>query len=467
MKTTLLATTLCALLVTQAHAEQVTAKKEEKSAAKAELQLKGMTILSDRANGFAPNNGTGYMARMKFETADLFVKGLKITAGTYVNGMRAEFDKNSAADGYIKAAYGMGLSPNDNGAMVGILGEAFLSYDNKLLSARLGRQTIDTPLTQIRASLTPNFYEAYMFSSQALEGLKLTAGHITKMAYGSRSAPDSGIIGENTSTAGAIANLIRPTTSAVEQAKFYNIGQLATDVPANALGSATLGRSVAGATYSGIKNLNVDAWVYHSYDIATDYYVEASYKMPVTKALNAKFDAQYLTQQADASSVTGERNFHMMGAKASVGNKKYGAFVALNKSLDNENSIAGQYFNIWGADPAYTSTIFSRNAYRTNVTAYKVGAHYVLMKGLKFMVHYANYGQSNTTMGGHTTATAKGAKTNAYEVDTVIAYKPTKTTMLKLFWVHRVSEFDGWAAPGISDERRMDQIRFIASHTFK
>lgn len=420
------------------------------------MQFKAMTVLSDKKNGFAPSNGTGYLVKLKYETADILTEGLKIGVGTYVNGDAGltKWDENNLADGYNKGAYGM--VTDESGASKGILGEMYLSYKHKYFDAKLGRQTIKTPLTQIQASLTPNFYEAYMLGTEAIDGLRLTAGHITKMSLGSRAAPDSGVIGENTDTAGALAKLIRPVAGPISQAKFYNMGVVA------GLDKETDGRTMIGATYTGVKNLTLDFWVYHSDDIANDFYAEVKYGLAVTEGVKLNMSAQYLAQKDTGDALAGERDFNMMGAKVAIGSKKMGAFAAINKSGDKEG-VKGQYFNVWGADPAYTSSIFSRNAYRTDVTAYKVGAHYVIMKGLKLMVNYANYGKSKSTMGNNPAATAL---TDAYEIDTVIAYKPSKEWMFKVFNAIRTSEFDGRAAPGITAERKMNHFRAIASYTF-
>jgi len=216
---------------------------------------------------------------------------------------------------------------------------------------------------------------------------------------------------------------------------------------------STNGRTVVGATYTGVKNLKLDAWIYHSDKIANDFYAEAGYKLPLSKGMSVNLSAQYLMQKDTGDSLAGKRDFNMMGAKAAIGTKKWGAFAAMNKSGDNDDVIAGQYFNVWGADPAYTSSIFSRNAYRTDVTAYKVGAHYVFMKGLKLMVNYANYGKST-------------ALSDATELDTVLVYKPNKEWMFKIFHALRTSEFDGRAAPGLTTERQMSHVRAIASYSF-
>ncbi len=419
--------------------------------------IKAIHVLSDKHNGFAPTNGTGFLLKLKYETPSLLTEGLKLGSGVYLNGDAGltTWDENTAAKGYNKGAYGLVVS--EGGDTVGHLGELYVDYKNAALSVRLGRQTLDTPLTKIQISLMPNFYEAYMAAFEASKGLKLTAGVITKMSYGSRAAADSGIIGENTGTAGAVAGLIRPQPLLLNQAEFYDVSTIA------GFDESTFGRGVFGISYNAIKNLKADFWLYHSDDIADDLYTELSYDIPFQDAKSMKLQTQYLLQQESGAALAGEREFGMFGAKVSFDAKKWGLFGALNSSADNSNAITGAYFNPWGADPAYTSTIFSRNAYRTDVDAYKLGGHYVLMKGLRYMVEYASYGKSKNTLGN---AAGKVALADAFEVDNILVYKPANEWMFKIFHAYRVSEFDGWAAAGISSERKMSHVRVIAQYAF-
>jgi len=420
------------------------------------LQFKGMTVIDDIENGYAPSNGSGYLVKLKYETGEVFTDGLKVGVGMYVNGDAGLTEWDEKKTDSNKGAYGMVV--DDEGDSKALMGELYLKYSNDYFNATAGRQMIKTPLTVIKTSLMPNFYEAAMLDFKPLDGLKVTAGHITGMSFGSRAAADWGMIGERTGTAGVgtmLTNDPKNTYSAtpaqlIDQAEFYNIGEIA------GLGD-TNGRSVLGLTYTGIKNLQADFWVYHSDDIADDFYTELKYKIPVAKGMAVKLSAQYLAQKDTGDSLAGEKNFNMLGAKAAFGTKKWGVFAAFNSSGDESDALEGQYFNAWGADPAYTSSIFSRNAYRDNVDAYKVGGHYVIMKGLKLMMNYASYGKSDTTNGNNGTSVAVD---DAYEVDTILVYKPSKKWMYKIFNARRVSEYN------VGDSARQNHYRLIASYTF-
>lgn len=424
-------------------------KADGKDAGDVELMFKAMHILHDKENGWAPNSGSGYLVKLKYDTPDILTDGLKVGVGMYANGDTGATQWDTPE--HYKPAKGMFVS--HEGESKALMGEAYLSYKNDTLHAKAGRQILNTPLTTIRWSLMPNFYEAYVLGTDAIDGLSLTAAHITKMSFGSRAMTDFGLIGEGTGTAGIVA---RPTeapktgyTGYIDQAKFYNMGVAALGTDGD---NKTDGITAIAASYKAIKNLDINLWAYHGYDIANEYYADANYAIPVTDGMKATLSAQYLKQVDTGKELAGEVNFDLYGAKVALGNKKVGAFAAYNQS-----SSGDQFINAWGADPAYTSSIFSRNAYRKDVKAYKVGAHYVIMKGLKFMASYAQYGQSKTTIN----AGARSATDNAYEADFILAYKPTKEWMLKLFNAVRVSEFN---SP--TEERRMNHVRAVASYTF-
>ena len=225
------------------------------------------------------------------------------------------------------------------------------------------------------------------------------------------------------------------------------------------------GRSVVGITYNGVKNLQADVWAYHAYDIANDFYAELKYKIPVAKGMAVKLNAQYLMQKDTGDSLAGDIDFNMLGLKASIGTKKWGAYAAFNSSGDKDNGTEGQYFNAWGADPAYTSSIFSRNAYREDVDAYKIGARYTIMKGLKLMISYADYGKSKTQQANLMASPGTNLHNDAYEVDTVLVYKPSKKWMFKLFNARRKSEYNDNTSAA-TEGARQNHYRLIASYTF-
>ena len=398
-------------------------------------QVKAMHILSDNENSFAPNDGSGYLLTGKYLSPEL-TTGLKLGAALYVNGDTGLTDWDAEKNA-------LGMFTDEEGKAKVHLGQAYLQYNNDKVSAKVGRQILNTPLTTIKWSLMPNFYEAAVVGGSVAKDTSLTLAHVSSMSYGSRAAADFGLIGEKTGTAGTARPMYtQSAASGVKQATFTNLGELAgTD--------DTSGITAINVAYTGIKNLKLSLWDYYAHDIGNMIYADAAYKMPVSKGLKMSVNAQYLSQSLDGAS----DDYSLIGTKVKVGNKKYSAYLAYSMS-----GADAKFVNPWGSDPSYTSSLFSRNQYRQDVSAYKLGGHYVIMKGLKLMVSHANYGQSKTTGWGPANLTAQ---TDATETDIILAYKPNKQSVIKIFNAMRVSEYSTTA-----NEKEMNHIRVIGAYNF-
>ena len=409
-------------------------------------QIKAMHIITDKDNNWTPNSGSGYLGTLKYVTPEI-LNGLKAGTAFYINGDTGltdwgEYPVNSTTDG-TKPAQGMFTSVG--GEENSHLGQLYLEYNRKnKVHAKLGRIILNTPLTKIQWSLMPNFYEAGVVSTEALSGFKFTLAHINKMSYGSRSATDFSLIGEKTGTAGNARPVVGQGAGTLEQAKFIDIGT-ALNPSLN-----TDGITAINATYKAVKNLTFSIWDYYAHDIANMIYADVDYKIPVMKGTKLALNAQYLSQGETGDKLAGDLDYTMYGAKAKIGNKKYSVYLAYNQSTDD-----GKFLNAWGADPAYTSSLFSRNAYRQDVSAYKIGGHYTIMKGLKFKAGYANYGQSKTLSSVGVT------NEDATELDLMLIYKPAKAWTFKIFNAVRTSEYNS-----VSNEYEMNHVRLVAWYDF-
>ncbi len=409
--------------------------------------LKFMSVLHDKSNNYAPAQGSGYLVNVGYVSPDLFVDNLKVDLGFYANGDAGLTDWDSKHN----KKYAGGLVSKYGGGTKSVLGTLKVDYKSKYADIRLGRGELDTPLTKIQASLTPNFYEAYQLILKPFDGLELNIGHISKISFGARAATDFGLIGEGGTTGGAIGpfNVNKPDAKK-EQSYFYNMGEAAGVTRTN-------GRSFAGLSYSGIKNFDASFWVYHSDKIVNDYYSELGCKMPLVDDLFVKLNAQYLKQKDTSAALAGQKDFTLYGAKITFGSKDWSLYLAANESKDS--SVNDGFFNAWGADPAYTSTIFSRNAYRDGVEAYGAGGEYMLLKNLKLLADYAHYSKSDTKVG------VLRANRSAYELDIGLNYKPTKELLLRVFNSQRVSEYDGLLANGVK-QRRQNHYRAVVAYSF-
>jgi hypothetical protein len=420
-----------------------------------EGEFKVMSILDAEKNNYDPSTGTAYLVKLKYLTPDW--NKAKLGIGFYANGdllnmTDFDVDPNSGE----KVARGMFVT--DDGSEKSQLGELYLNYAGEGFEINAGRQLYDTPLTSITYSTTPNFHTAFGISTTAVSGLKLSFDQVTQMSFGARAMTDWGLIGEGTQTAGAT---VRPNLDYIGQAEFHDVSLIATgDQTAD-----TDGISVFGATYTGIKGVEISAWDYYAYDISNSFYLEGGYGLPVG-GLKLKLLAQYLNQ-TDVGSLVADNNqggtmnfangidFDLFGLKAVLKGDNWMAFAAYNKSSGDTG-----FFNSWGGDPAYTSSIFSRNAFRENVSAYKVGVKYNFMKNLFVMLSHADYGQSDSV--GRFGPNNVEAVTDAKETDVVLVYKPMKELMLKLFHANRTSEYDDYA--GV--ERTQAHTRLVASYSF-
>lgn len=398
-------------------------QQDGKDMGSVELSIKAMTILDAEDNGYDPNDGTAYLLKLKYETADW--NNINLGVGMYTNGdlfNTTDFDTERVA---------RGMFVTDDGDEKSQLGELYLDYKPEGYHLYAGRKIYETPLTTIKYSTMPNFYNVFGASTTVFSKTKLGIAQITDMSFGARAMTDFALIGEGTGTAGAAIK-----SSIIGQAEFHDISTATgfTDEDTN-------GITVVNAEYDATKNVKLALWDYHVDDIANNIYFQVDGTVPLS-GKKIKLSGQYLTQSETGSELAGDLDFSMAGLKASIGNKKWGAFVAYNTSSGDTAML-----NAWGGDPAYTSTIFSRNAYRQEVDAYKVGGRYKVLDNLTVKVGYANYGQSETLAPAKVIKVATSGfvapVTDADELDIVFIWKAQKNLMLKLFHANRTSEYDG------------------------
>lgn len=430
---------------------------------KLEGQIKALSILSGKDNGYDPNNGSAYMLKAKYTTPGY--KGFKAAAGVYLNGDLfglTDFDSERVARGLFVA---------DDGTDKGILGEIYATYDSERLYAFAGRGFLDSPLTKITASTIPNFYTAFRAGGKPMDGLDISLGQITEISFGARAMTDFGLIGEVTGTAGASQ---LPDQDGLGQAEFHGIN----DSTLGPDSRNSNGITVASISYSGLPNTKLQLWNYYTDDISNNLYFDATGKIPV-KNMKIDLGFQYLRQDDVGDGTTGikgpvsiqtnfgdgELDFNMIGLKAGLigEKKKWTAHLVYNHS-DGDSA----FLNAYGSDPAYTSTIFSRNAYRKDVDAWGLRGSYKIQPGLVFKAQYMNYGKSDSVGLLPNFGLAK-ASTDAYEWDLILAWKPkqAKGLTLKTFYANRTSEYDGFVrADGKRADATQSHWRIIAVYSF-
>ena len=372
--------------------------------------------------------------------------GLKVGAEFYGVMDTGLTDENVPA---ANIAYGQFMTKYKNGNRLDT-GSAFgahIRYENEDYKIQLARSQYDSPLTNIvQITHVPNMYEYARVDTEILGG-KASIGFINKMAYGSRSMADMSLIGEKTGTAGMYLSAVTPNLNAtppIVRGRFYGIQDTLTAGSTNSDGIFQVG-------YEKKKGMwQFSAWDQYVDDVANNIYVQGSHKFPLGKGKAIKLSAHIWDQ--DISNSTYETNYGgtLVGAEGLL---KWGKFVG---KIAYETKDKGGLLNAWGANPGYTSSIFSRNQYRGDVDAYKATFVYKPMKGLKLVASYADYGKSTMTTPGEGLATD-----DATERDLVIVYMPKPNLSFKLFNANRVSETN--AAGNI---RTMDHTRLIVNLNF-
>lgn len=392
-------------------------------------------VFAGEDNGFDKETGSTLGFELKYDT--------HLTHELYGGVEYYGVTDTGLTDEDESIAYGQFMSKDKNpNQKYGDAWGAHIAYIDEDFKATLARSQFDSPLTKMQITHVPNLFEYARVDTKASD-VDLSLSYITRIAYGSRSAADFGLIGEKTGTAGMVAS---PFNN-IERGRYYSIS----DVVGN--------DSVDGVVVLGAKktfeHFRLEAWDFYVNDTLNNLYVEMEYPFYDNKGYAAGLHAQYLNQSVDDKY---DENYggSLYGVKLSTKMKKLKVNVAYNKKDDK-----GGFLNPSGANPGYTSSIFSRNEYRSGVSAVKVSAMYPLAKGLKVIASYADYGQSDMTLNRGATKSALESQTDAEETNIILVYKPMKNLTLKLFNANRTSEFDT-----ATSDRTQNHTRFIANYAF-
>jgi len=422
-------------------------------------QVKLHHVVDGKDNGYDVNSGTAEMLKLKYLSSS--VGGAKLGMGFYAVGdFFDQTDVMTTSNGRPGTGLYIVDAPNTEPTTHTLLGELYIDYTRKALNVYAGRMIFDSPLTTSSENLLPDFHTVLGAGYKINEAFNVGLTQMTRMSIATRGANEFGLTGEGTGTGG-----ITQSPFVVLRGEFQDISTVALGPDAE----DTDGLTIINASYKPSKKMDVSAWGYMAHDIYNALYLEANHVTPIkSKKINLKLSGQYLTQRAAGDKLaTGttfdadDIDFNMFGLKAALGNKKWGAFIAMNQSSGDTGM-----FNAFSGDPGFTSAQFSRNEYRENVTAYKIGGKYVINPKWIIAAGYANYGQSDTVArNAIITVPLDGtseAQTDAKEFDIGITWKPTKKTMLKLTHAQRTSEYDGAGGRDLT----MGHTRLIAVANF-
>ncbi len=415
-------------------------------------------------------DGSVIGGKLKYQTGALY--GLRFGAALYTTHDTGLTDKKYRThEGYSQQA--QGLHGDDLGSY-STLGEAYANYHISNTDLTLGRQEFKTPMTEEAVTIIPNLFEGYVATIKEIPDFTISMAHITKMQYGTRAATDAGLIGDSAYaiTAGTgygfVAPTVNGTTGNVTTVGTGKESFLSMDTAIMGKNGTVNRMDTAGVTSIGIDYKKGDfkarVWDYYAHEMYNTIYADAEYKLnagPAKVTLGAQFLKQddiadfatsaggtalktvttvrgvksnplYYTKLSDG----GEIDAVLFGAqaKADIGDFSFSAGY-------NQND-KGHIINAWGGDPAYTSMIFSRNEYRADTKAYKLGAEYDLksfIPGLKLIYNHAEYNTDVDTYNS-TGTTFQGVKNEQTQVDDYIlhyAVPSVKGLWFRLFHVQR------------------------------
>ncbi len=377
--------------------------------------------------------------------------GVEVTSGLKVGAEFYGVMDSGLTDTNEKAiAYGqfMNTIKSPNELDPGYTWGTHIRYEGEGFKVQLARSQFKSPMTKIQITHVPNMYEYARLDGKVLGG-NASLSFISKMSYGSRSAADWGLIGEFTGTAGMYAIPFdvdgSGTKPYLERGTYYGIDETLKAGTTSSNGMFVFGYEKKMGKFS------FNVWDFLIDDIANNLYAEGTYKYPLGQGKVFKLSGHIWNQNISNSNYEDMYGGTMIGLQALL---KWGSVVG---KFAYETKDDGGLLNAWGANPGYTSSIFSRNAYRSNVDAYKATLVYKPFKGWKFIASYADYGMSDMKNGKFKISPTD----DATELDLIVIYKPRADITLKLFNVQRTSEYNTDAK-----DRTQNHTRLIMNFAF-
>ncbi len=147
---------------------------------------------------------------------------------------------------------------------INVFTQSYVQYDRSKTTAILGRQLMQTPLTGINDSkMVPNAFEALTVKSKDIKDFEIFGAYVTAMKP------------RFSDTFEDVMSNFQDVPKALAT-KQFNIGA------GNANSTDYMG--IIGVTYTGVKDLKLEAWDYEVSDILNTMILEANYSFPVYHA---------------------------------------------------------------------------------------------------------------------------------------------------------------------------------------
>lgn len=301
---------------------------------------------------------------LKYETAAF--SGLSLGAAFYTtNGF---LDNHPTGDKTFDPTL---LGVNNQG--YSILGEAYLQYSRGNTVFKGGRQVLNTPMAGTDdARMVPNLFEAYLLINKDLPDMTIILGQVNRFAQGT--------FGRVYSNAN-LQNQVLSVTSGYsfvdpdnQVGDFVNMGTYA-------VGKNTSGVSVGSITYTGVKNLKVQAWDYYAYDLLNAVYADTSYSWTclLTDSVKPFAAAQIIKENSVGDKYAGEIDSLYWAGKFGfkVANfTVYGAYSQTTANEKDDSPLKHAIVTPWGGMPAYTQGMVTRHMFLAGTKAAKAYGGY-------------------------------------------------------------------------------------------
>lgn len=293
-----------------------------------------------------PNTyATAIGGALKYETAKF--NNISLAASAFVSQKISPFsgdNDKSELNGDLLGA---------NGDSFAYMGEAYVNYASDEFNLRIGRQKIDTPMSDTdEIRMLPNTFEAFMAEFRGVENFVFTAGHIQRWA-----GYDSGN----------------------DISKFK-------DMPAI---NDSDGASLIGVSNDSLENIALQAWYYDFDKQAGVIYADAVYGAEYNSGISVESAVQYANYNEKSSSgVKGDA----YGATLAIGYKG----VTLGTAFSALDTPSGKTITLgYGGGPFYTSmeemTIGAMNDAEAYVFSAQIDLSKIMLEGLNFAYAYGRF----------------------------------------------------------------------------
>ncbi|MEY4505065.1 MAG: hypothetical protein RL154_1362 [Pseudomonadota bacterium] len=345
-------------------------------------------------SGFALGGNLGYttapyygiQAGAKFYTTQVLGASSNLNGG--VNNKGQNIPQASLAPFVENASSTAGTTPQS----YSVLGEAFVQGTYGKTIAKIGRQTLDTPLAGGDDNyMIPNLFQAGVLINQDIPQTTLVAAYV------------NGMMGGTTGDSHASQSLFTGTTygSGNAQTGFNSMSRSAlgqiVGLPTNLSNGASIGNQpviALAAVNSSIPFTTAQLWYYNNTDVLNALYFSADIAGEVAKDWKPSLSGQWYNLAAQGKTKTLLTNVGnaFPGAVNNLSYSVWGVKGGLSTPIGLTPEVAGNFvqgknstafvFNAWGGVPNYTDMAFVNISNFAGYAGGLLGGNSVSARGL-------------------------------------------------------------------------------------